>query len=57
MPNDLHLIQYRNPWSGARASTVLCPTHRIPLMAKLRAQIIGCSGAPAPVLSVCDECE
>lgn len=59
MADDLHLIQYRDRVEGGRrrqVTTVLCREHRLPLLARLRAQIIGCSGTPAPILSKCDEC-
>lgn len=54
--NDIHLLQYRDPLLARQVSTVLCREHRIPLMARLRALIVGCVGTPAPILARCDEC-
>ena len=57
MPDtELHLIQYRDPETMQRRSTVLCRMHRSVLLGHLRDSGVGCGGTTAPILSKCDVC-
>lgn len=54
--DDLHLIQYRDPETHQRRSTVLCQEHRGVLLRHLNEVGRGCVGTTAPSLSRCDVC-
>jgi hypothetical protein len=58
MINDFpHLIQYRDPITGYRRSTVLCEIHEAYLLRALRATRVGCIATNAPHSARCDRCE